>query len=77
MKFLIIISSIVAAIVLSNGSSVSMHDSFYCFANDPLRVQDSMYASQSSYEASRGRSINSNISSKSLSLILSFFQIIK
>ncbi|CAO1429350.1 unnamed protein product [Diamesa serratosioi] len=39
-----------------------MHDSFYCFASDPLRIQDSMYATQSSYEASRGRSVNANVS---------------
>lgn len=48
--------------VLSNGS-VSMHNTFYCYAEDPIRPQIAMFAAETPYELIRGRSIEANVSS--------------
>jgi hypothetical protein len=43
-----------------------MHDEFYCFATDPVKPQRSMFAAQSSYEATRGARIDPNVSGELL-----------
>jgi hypothetical protein len=35
-------------------ASVSQHNPFYCFANDPIKPQSSMFATKTAYEAVRG-----------------------
>lgn len=52
------------AITLSQ-ASVSMHNPFYCFDLDPVRPQNSMFATKVAYNAVRGNGfINPAISSK-------------
>lgn len=52
------------AVTLSQ-ASVSMHNPFYCFDTDPVRPQNSMFATKTAYEAVRGNGfINPSISSK-------------
>lgn len=50
------------AVILS-GANVSMHNPFYCYTQDPIRPQIGMFATKSSYETNRGRSIDPNVSS--------------
>ena len=44
-------------------AGVSQHDEFYCFNDDPIRPQNSMFSTQSGYEGIRGRNINPSVSS--------------
>lgn len=46
----------------SNGG-VSMHNPFYCYSQDPIRPQITMFAAETPYESIRGRSINASVSS--------------
>jgi len=48
--------------VISNGS-VSMHNPFYCYSEDPIRPQIGMFASETAYELVRGLSIEPSVSS--------------
>lgn len=65
---LVFILSITFAI--SKGS-VSMHNPFYCFATDPIRPQNQMFASKVAYEAVRGtRFVNPVVSSNFLNRLL-------
>lgn len=43
-------------------ASVSMHNPFYCYAEDPIRPQIGMFATKSTYETNRGRHIDPNVS---------------
>lgn len=57
--------SVFLAAVLSlsrSDASVSVHDPFYCYFNDPIRPQVGMFSIISTYETSRGRSIDPNVS---------------
>lgn len=47
--------------VLSNGS-VSMHNPFYCYSQDPIRPQTGMFSTTTSYETNRGRNIDPSVS---------------
>lgn len=48
---------------LSTNAGVSMHDPFYCYAQDPIRPQVGMWSSITSYETNRGRNlIDPNVS---------------
>lgn len=47
--------------VLSSGS-VSMHNPFYCHAEDPIRPQTQMFAQETPYETVRGRVIDATVS---------------
>lgn len=49
------------SIVLTNGS-VSVHNPFYCYAEDPIRPQYGMFSTTSAYETTRGRSIDPSVS---------------
>lgn len=44
-------------------ASISMHNPFYCFSQDPIRPQIAMFATETPYEAVRGQSINASVSS--------------
>lgn len=48
-------------VVVSNGS-VSMHNPFYCYSEDPIRPQITMFATETPYERIRGQSIDPNVS---------------
>lgn len=56
----VLVSSLLFA--LCNGS-VSMHNPFYCYAEDPIRPQNAMFSSETSYDLVRGRSIEPSVSS--------------
>lgn len=43
--------------------SVSVHNPFYCFSQDPIRPQVGMFGYLSPYESTRGHHINANVSS--------------
>lgn len=49
-------------ILHSSHASVSMHNPFYCYADDPIKPQIGMFATKSTYETSRGRNIDPNVS---------------
>lgn len=38
-------------------ASVSMHNPFYCFDTDPVRPQNTMFATKVAYEAVRGNGV--------------------
>ncbi|KAG5672852.1 hypothetical protein PVAND_002941 [Polypedilum vanderplanki] len=57
LKFILILN-----VVHVTFSSVSQHDPFYCYSSDPIRPQVGMFATKSSYETNRGRSIDPNVS---------------
>lgn len=46
--------------------NVALHNEFYCFADDPIKSQGSLFATQSEYEDSRGRSIDPTVSCKKI-----------
>ncbi|KAG4078988.1 hypothetical protein HA402_001643 [Bradysia odoriphaga] len=49
------------AVMLTDGS-VSIHNPFYCFSQDPFRPQIGMFATTTAYETVRGQAINPNVS---------------
>lgn len=49
------------ALTLTHGS-VSMHNPFYCFSQDPIRPQIGMFATTTAYETVRGQTIDPNVS---------------
>lgn len=56
---------VVLATAAVSQASVSMHNPFYCFANDPIMPQRSMFATKVAYEAVRGEGfINAGVSSE-------------
>jgi hypothetical protein len=38
-------------------ASVSVHNPFYCFSTDPIRPQNTMFSTITTYESVRGRNI--------------------
>lgn len=57
---------VVVALLFSltwSNASVSVHDPFYCYAEDPLRPQVGMFSIISTYETSRGRFVDPSVSS--------------
>lgn len=53
---------IISFIVISSDASVSMHNPFYCYTQDPIKPQIGMFGTKSTYETSRGRNIDPNVS---------------
>ncbi|KAJ6644593.1 Multiple inositol polyphosphate phosphatase 1 [Pseudolycoriella hygida] len=47
---------------LTNGS-VSVHNPFYCYADDPIKPQHGMFSTTSAYETTRGDSVDAGVSS--------------
>lgn len=65
MKFLSSVIVLVTLCFLSRvDGGISLHDELYCFADDPIKPQSSMFATQSSYEPARGQRIDPSVSSK-------------
>lgn len=54
--------------------SVSMHNPFYCFAMDPVRPQNQMFASKVAYEAVRGNGFVNPAISSNLFIVCLFLQ---
>lgn len=52
------------AAVLVVSAQVSMHNPNYCYSSDPIRPQNGMHSTQSSYEAILRSAINVNVSCK-------------
>lgn len=52
---------ILLLVVLSD-ASVSMHNSFYCYTQDPIKPQIGMFGTKSTYETNRGHNIDPNVS---------------
>jgi len=60
----VIFVQLALALVLVECNGISMHNQYYCYSEDPIKPQIGMFATKSSYETNRGRSINSTVSSK-------------
>lgn len=43
-------------------AQVSMHNPTYCYSSDPIRPQNGMHSSQSSYEAIRRNAVDPSVS---------------
>src|SRR5690349_24313728 len=54
---------LVISIIVCANANISMHNPFYCYSKDPIRPQIGMFGTKSTYETSRGRSIDGNVSS--------------
>lgn len=50
-----LLASILSLNILSTNAGVSMHNPYYCYAQDPIRPQVGMFSSITSYETNRGR----------------------
>ncbi|KAG4068683.1 hypothetical protein HA402_002374 [Bradysia odoriphaga] len=50
------------AILHTSDAGVSMHNPFYCYSEDPIKPQIGMFGTKSTYETSRGRNIDPNVS---------------
>lgn len=53
---------LLAALLREGGSSVSMHNPFYCHSTDPIKPQLGMFTSRTAYDVVRGDNINPNVS---------------
>lgn len=54
--------SVISLVIVASEGSVSMHNPFYCYSEDPIRPQISMFGIQCPYEVIRGQNINQNVS---------------
>lgn len=63
-KMKVFISFVALATVLVANAQVSMHNPFYCYTADPIRPQNEMHSTQSSYEAIRRVGVDPNVSCK-------------
>lgn len=54
---------VISLSILSTNGSVSTHNPFYCYAEDPIRSQHGMFSTTGAYETIRGRDINPTVSS--------------
>ena len=56
------ISVVLCFTILKVESSVSKHNRFYCFSQDPVKPQIGMFATKSTYETNRGQNIDAHAS---------------
>ncbi|CRK90523.1 CLUMA_CG004135, isoform A [Clunio marinus] len=56
-----LVLSILSVLFVVN-AQVSVHNPVYCYSSDPLRPQNGMHASQSSYQAIHRPNVNPNVS---------------
>lgn len=62
MKVQFVLAALAALVVVE--AQVSMHNPTYCYTSDPIRPQNGMHSSQSSYEAIRRRVVDPSVSGK-------------
>jgi hypothetical protein len=63
-KMKLFVTLLALATVLVIDAQVSMHNPNYCYTADPIRPQNGMHSTQSSYEAIRRPAIDPNVSCK-------------
>jgi hypothetical protein len=55
-------------------ASVSVHNPFYCYTEDPIRPQIGMFATKSAYETSRGQKIDRTLTQAELHFVLQIWK---